>query len=118
VIFALSDFRFFDEASVNQLGHLARHAELVFVLIYDPVEATAPPPGLYPITDGERFFTLDTAAANIAREHRSRFEEHRERVRGACRRHGARFMGLATDEPLTATLRQRLAAHGVSLGEA
>ena len=60
-VILLSDFANFDAATEINLAQLARHNELTLLHIYDPLEASLPPPGRYRLSDGADEFVIDTA---------------------------------------------------------
>ena len=60
LIFLFSDFREWDQQVKTALSRLGAHHEVVALFIYDQVEQVAPPPGSYPITDGQVHGVLQT----------------------------------------------------------
>lgn len=100
-VVVISDFHALDAAASDELLRLGQHTRLDLLQIYDPLEAIAPPPGCYRISDGERELTLDL---------RDEAERHAFieplRARGAAlgalaKRCGARLASHAThDDPL------------------
>ncbi|MCP5197078.1 MAG: DUF58 domain-containing protein [Gammaproteobacteria bacterium] len=112
LVFLLSDFRGASNPAVAQaFARLAAHSEVVVILVYDPLEAEAPPPGRYPVCDGQCFTVLDTSAPGVAEAYRQRFASRRDAVRMLCHRHGGHFLMLATDQPTPESLRHGLAIH-------
>jgi uncharacterized protein (DUF58 family) len=117
LVFLLSDFRGLSAGCAAWLARLGRANEVVLVHVSDPLEALAPPPGLYPVTDGARRGLLDTRTdARRAAWHR-RFADHVAAVQGLARRHRAHLLTLRTDEPvgpaLSLGLRPRRAAGAI-----
>ncbi len=108
VLFLLSDFRGADEETEHRMMQLSIHNDVVVIFIYDPLEAAAPAPGRYPISDGNGFITLDTTSDRARSAYRQRFEARRERLSAVCRRHRMRFITLATNDPLMRILRHAL----------
>ncbi|MCP4043734.1 MAG: DUF58 domain-containing protein [Gammaproteobacteria bacterium] len=116
LVFILSDLRGLDEEGERRLIRLSRHSDLVMVLIFDPLEADLPPSGVYRISDGRGFLTMDTGERELIREFHRRFRERRGHLEELCRRNEIHFMALSTDEPLAKTLhrglRLRFSGHG------
>jgi uncharacterized protein (DUF58 family) len=92
------------------LPRLTGSAALMLVLVYDPLEATAPPPGYWPVSDGRGRLTLDLTTAPRRKHWERRLTDRREALQALARRHGARCLTLATNQPIAVTL-----AHGLGL---
>ena len=104
LIFLLSDFAGLAPADGAWLARLGSGSELVLVHVYDALEAAAPPPGRYPVTDGTRRGLLDTAATALRQAWYRRFSEHVSLLEGLCRRYQAHLVSLRTDQPVGETL--------------
>lgn len=111
LIFLLSDFRGLPQQAEQSFARLAAHNDVVSILIFDPVEAAAPPAGRYPLSDGQRFAVLDTGDPTVADAYRNRFASHRDAVRALCHRYGSHFLTLATSQPVPEALRRGLIVH-------
>lgn len=75
-------------------------SELVLIHLFDPLEVAAPPPGLYPVSDGPIRRLLDTGQASGREAWTRRFEGHLARLREVCQRHRAHLISLRSDQPL------------------
>jgi uncharacterized protein (DUF58 family) len=117
LVFLLSDFQGLTRERAAWLAQLGRANELVLIHVRDPLEEIAPPPGLYPVTDGSRRGLLDTETDARRAAWCRRFTDHQELVEGLARRHQAHVLKLRTDEPvgpaLSRGLRPRRAEGGV-----
>lgn len=98
-----SDFRQLDAAGETLIRRIGRRADCLLVLVHDPFEAVAPPPGRYPVTDGTRSFWLDFSDPTLRRRHEAEFAAHRERLATLCQQADARLLALATDDAPVAT---------------
>lgn len=99
----LSDFHALDADAEHALLQLRSGARLTLVQVFDALEATPPPAGIYRIGDaqGERTLDLRTAAARAA--YGAPFRARRDRLASLARRLGAAMIPLATDDdPLLA----------------
>jgi uncharacterized protein (DUF58 family) len=106
-VFVISDFHDFDEEARMHLAHLARTAEVTCIHVYDALEAAAPPPGRYLVSDGERVAAL-AAGDRVWRErYVARFEHRRSELKEFCRRRGVELMALRTDADVERALAKR-----------
>ena len=109
LIFLLSDFREWDGQAKTALLRLGAHHEVVAIFIYDQVERIAPPPGSYPITDGQQHFgILQTHSPAIVQAYAQAFEARYEAMHRLCRSRGMGFLSLATHEDIPVHLGKRL----------
>ena len=106
LIFLLSDFREWDEQAKNSLIRLSHHHEIVALLVYDQLEQEAPPPGLYPVTDGIQMGILNTKAAKTNQSYSDQFRQRYEDVRRMCLTHGIGFIPLGTHDDIPFQLRR------------
>jgi len=114
LVVLLSDFRDVDERSELHLAQLARHNDVVMLFIYDELEATLPPAGLYRIGDGEQTLTLDSTVSALRESYHQRFITRREALKTLCRRHGICFIPCATTQSLSKVLRDGLGLRGAA----
>ena len=80
LICVISDHYHLTEDIRTHLGKSCAHGDLIGVWIHDPLEAQAPPPGRYPITDGTSRGMLDSAITGLRDAHR---DDRRVRFCGA-----------------------------------
>lgn len=101
LVFLLSDFRGFEESAWSQLTLLGRHNDLVLLFIYDPLERSLPPPGLYRISDGHGDALLDSFDSAKVEAHRRRFDSHLEKLEQLAQRNGMHLISCSTvEDPL------------------
>ncbi len=108
LVFLLSDFAGLSRDDGAWLARLGAGSELVLVQIFDPLEAAAPPPGRYPVTDGTRRGMLDTRSAVGREAWYRRFSEHVSLLEDLSLRHHAHLISLRTDQPVGETLQRGL----------
>lgn len=108
LILLLSDFIDIDHGARRQLSHLSRHCDLAAVRLYDPIEQELPPPGQYPITDGDQVALLDTGSAELRRQYHQLFASRGAEIRELCNHYRARLFSIATDQPLMEAIREAL----------
>jgi len=112
LVVILSDFRELGDGADKHLGALARHNDVIAGLLYDPLEAAAPPAGRYRLGVDGRRLDLDTGRDAVAQLWSARFNEHRESVRRLCRRHAIHLMEVATSQQPLRALQVGLARRG------
>lgn len=117
LLHVIGDFADLDEperaaATARQLARLARRCEVACVLVYDALEAAAPPPGAYRVSDGARVLELPAASRRWREQYAARFAARRERLETLCRERGMAFVALATGDDCATVLRAARAAHG------
>jgi uncharacterized protein (DUF58 family) len=103
-VFLIGDFYELDEAGREHLGQLSRRCEVSCVLVYDPLEAQAPPPGRYRVTDGRRVAAISPPGGRRRDAWGRPFAARRDALRELCRRHRIRLLPLRTDEEPAAAL--------------
>jgi uncharacterized protein (DUF58 family) len=111
LVFLLSDFANLDGVTETNLTQLARHNELMLMLIYDELERELPPPGNYRLSDGDDEFVLDAADPDYRQLYAQRFTDRIDRIRGIARRNAMSFLTCRTDEDPFLILYQALASN-------
>jgi uncharacterized protein (DUF58 family) len=109
LVFLLSDFANLDAVTETNLTQLARHNELMLMMIYDVLERELPPPGNYRLSDGDDEFVLDAADPDYRQLYAQRFTDRIEQVRGITRRNAMSLLTCRTDEDPYLALHQALA---------
>jgi uncharacterized protein (DUF58 family) len=106
LICLLSDFSGLDEQGIAHLGQLARHSNVLFGAINDPLDAELPPPGTYRVGDGMKFLSLTTADKQLRERYRQRHAAQQATLQQLCSRHRMTWLPLLTaDDPLRALQR-------------
>jgi hypothetical protein len=110
LVVVISDFAGVALDTGPWLAELAAGTELMLVLIYDPLEAAVPPPGLYPVSDGQRRGVLDLTRRRSRELYDRPFRVRLETLERLARRHRAHLVELATADPVGPTLALALKA--------
>jgi len=113
----ISDFADLDHperaaATSRQLARLAARCEVACILVHDPLEATAPPPGSYRVSDGTRVAELPADSRRWRARYAARFAARRVLLATKCRERGIALVALATGEDCAAALRALHAPRG------
>lgn len=111
-VFVISDFHDRDASVDRQWYRLARRHRVVPIMIYDRLEQELPPPGTYPVSDGERTLQLRTDLPHERRRFQALFQDHQQQLAQQANRLGARLLSCRTDQDVSALLRQYFGGDG------
>jgi len=95
-VVVVSDFAGLGEEGKRHLTELARRCDLTLVLVYDVLEAVAPPPGEYRVSDGEETRTIRVAGDEARDRYRETFEGRVEELKRFCRAHRTELVAVGT----------------------
>lgn len=108
LVFLISDFRGMNRPASMQLIRIARHSEVIMLLVYDPLEQRLPPPGRYRISDGRRERILDTRDRRFADDYARRFETRVTQLQELARRYRMFVLLCPTNGDLLSALQEGL----------
>jgi uncharacterized protein (DUF58 family) len=117
LIAVISDFAGIQREQSGWLARLASGQELLLIMVNDPLEAAPPPPGQYPVTDGQRWQQLNLTHEKQRLVYQSVFQQRLETVQRLAHRHHAHVLRLTTQQPVGATLARGLGARFGVLSE-
>lgn len=109
LIFIISDYYDFNEEAERQLQRLNRHNDVVGVLVYDPLEKKAPPPGTYQFSDGNQLFGINTQLKSSRTQYEAIFDQRLQRIKEKMAQMGCPLIHLSTEQDVAETLRTNLA---------
>ena len=98
LVFLLSDFAHLDATAEANLAQLARHNEVVMMMIHDELERELPPPGSYRLSDGDEEWVLNTADPEYRDLYAARFSERVAHIGHIARRNRMSLLTCRTDE--------------------
>lgn len=75
LVYLISDFRGLDASCEPHLSQLAKHCDVVLIMVSDPLESTLPKNGHYRFTDGFTDVTLNTANPQRLENYQQRFQQ-------------------------------------------
>ena len=102
-LFIISDFHDFDADCQRHIRQLAQHNDTVCIQVFDPIEFTLPPPGLYPITDGNQQSLLDWQSPQQRRQFEEQGQQQRQLLRSFLLQQQVPLLEIATtDDPMLA----------------
>jgi len=103
LVVVLSDFLGFSRAAQSYLSSVARHNEVLAVVLNDPFEQKLPPPGRYRLVAHDDELAIDTASKAARRDYEDAFLSRRHELEAFCQRYGVHLMPLSTeDDPVRA----------------
>jgi uncharacterized protein (DUF58 family) len=102
-----------DDATTQLVTRLNAHNDLIFVMVYDPVEARLPRAGRLTATDGERRLAFNTSRRRLQEDFASDFQTRLESLQNISRRQAIPLLPVSTAEPVAVQVR-RLLGHRVT----
>ena len=111
LVFVLSDFYALDDDSMQfdrVLFNLARSAELVLVLIYDPFEMNTLPAGKYRLSDGVQILEMDDSPEETRDRQKRAFQQRLKKLDALCHQMGMSGLCISTEGDLITQLQKVL----------
>ena len=108
LVFVISDFKHFDDITLQHFSLVSRHSDIVALQIFDPLEQQLPPPGSYSFTNGQRAITVNTHNKDLRKHYRLRFLEHQDRIRRQLASIGIPLIEISTAESVSDILNSSL----------
>ncbi len=103
LVYIISDFRGMNADTENRLSKLARHCEVVMILVYDPLERQLPTQGRYRFTDTHQEILVDTSNKQGVLSYQKKFQQHIENLQRLSKKRAIHFIQCASnDNPLQA----------------
>ena len=87
LIYIYSDFLQFDAETEKLLLYLAQRAQIILNFVYDPFEATPPPPDQYMVTDGQQKMIFNMLDAQNRENYRKLFQLKVLQLKEFARKH-------------------------------
>ncbi|HJO22788.1 MAG: DUF58 domain-containing protein [Myxococcota bacterium] len=103
-VFVLSDFYDFDDRWRLPLSDIGRRCDTTCILVYDALEAEAPPAGRYRVSDGNGVHAISSGGGGWRRAYSAPFDTRREALKDFCRSHRIQLLSLRTDDDPAAAL--------------
>jgi uncharacterized protein (DUF58 family) len=88
LIYLVSDFRGVSANTEAYMAKLARHCQLVFIFIYDPLEKALPEQGRYRFTNNERDVVIDSSDKQKLSSYQQRFQIHYDNLEALAKKLG------------------------------
>jgi uncharacterized protein (DUF58 family) len=105
MVFLISDFRDWDNATRLQVTRIARHSDVVLIFIYDPLEANLPSGKRLKFTDGTHLAVVDTSSEITTEHYKQNFFSRKTSIEHYARSNKIPFISCSTiDNPFTVLL--------------
>ncbi len=103
LVVLLSDFHGLSRIGQSYLSSVARHSEVLAVVLSDPFERRLPPPGRYRLLADEDELAIDTHSARARRDYEEAYARRSHALELYCQRYGIHHLELSTaDDPVAA----------------
>lgn len=96
-IYLYSDFYDFSHDIEKSITHLAQHRHVILNFVYDPFEASAPPPNQYTVSDGQRSSLFNMQDEKNREAWHSQFQQKLNQLRYFSRKYRITFNLYCTD---------------------
>ena len=107
-VFLISDFRQYNNPARSHLLNLARHNDVILLMVYDRLETELPPPGEYRVSFAGREFAIDTSNDRSRAEYRTRFNTCLNELKQLSRSGKINFIHCSTEDDPVMVLQQGL----------
>lgn len=105
LIYIISDFRGMNEEVERYFAILARHCEIILILVYDPLESQLPTKGHYRFTDNTSEVMVDTSDQQRMQQYQQKFQHHRTNLETLAKKLNIRLLHCASHEDPVEVLR-------------
>lgn len=104
----ISDFSGMTRTAQAYIAGVARHSEVLAVVVSDPLERELPPPGRYRVVSEDEEASIDTYSKAAREEYAAQFTSRREEMDRFFHRYGIHVLPLSTDDDTVESLQQAL----------
>jgi len=104
-VYIISDFRGMNPAVENYLAKLARHCDVIMILVYDPLESHLPAKGRYRFTDNTADIVVDAGDKQRVLKYQQKFQQHCADLQVLSNKLNIRLLRCASNEDPVQVLR-------------
>ena len=105
LVYIISDFRGINHTIENYLAKLARHCDVIMILVYDPLESHLPAKGRYRFTDTKTDIVVDTDDKQQIMSYQEKFSQHCSYLQTLTKKLNIRLLLCATNDKPVEVLR-------------
>lgn len=105
LVYIISDFRGLNHIIENYLAKLAKHCEVVMILVYDPLESDLPTKGRYRFTDNTTDIVVDTGDKQRVLSYQQKFQRHCTEMQKLATKLNIRLLHCASNDDPVQVLR-------------
>lgn len=107
-VFLLSDFRYFDDIAETHLMNIAKHCDVSWMHIFDPLEQELPPAGKYRLSNGEHEIEISTFNKEYRNNYTKRFLEQQAYLQNVALRGRMHYQTCQSNEDPFTKLRNTI----------
>ncbi len=108
LVVVISDFVGLQRNAQAYLTGVARHSEVLAVVVSDRLERELPPPGRYRMVSNEQDISIDTFARGAREEYAQAFVKRNDELETFLHRYGIHSLALSTDDDPISSLQKAL----------
>jgi uncharacterized protein (DUF58 family) len=108
LVIVISDFVGMSRNAQSYLSGVARHNEVLAILLSDPLERRLPPPGRYRLVSHDEEMAIDTYARGARSDYQRLFEDRIAAMEKFSQRYGIHLLQLSTEDDPIQSLQQAL----------
>ena len=108
LVVIISDFTGFSRNARAYLAGVARHNEVLAIVVNDPLERELPPPGHYRLVSHDDEMAIDTYSRSARKDYQAAFAARAEEQEQYFHRYGIHVLPLSTDDDPVQRLQQAL----------
>jgi len=105
LVYIISDFRGLDQQAELFLAKLARHCDVVLILVFDWLERQLPTQGRYRFTDQNKDLVVDTGDRHKVMQYQEKFNQHYLHLERLGNKLNMKFMQCSTGQEPADSLR-------------
>ncbi|GAW86914.1 conserved hypothetical protein [Bathymodiolus platifrons methanotrophic gill symbiont] len=105
LVYIISDFRGINHTIENYLAKLARHCDVIMILVYDPLESHLPAKGRYRFTDTKTDIVVDTSDKQQIMSYQEKFSQHCSYLQTLTKKLNIRLLLCASNDKPVEVLR-------------
>lgn len=111
-VYIISDFNELNDDIEKHLTYIGMHCDVVCIQIFDTLEQTPPPAGMYRITDGKETVSIRTDNPSWRQKYEKIFEDKRDRLKSFCKKRRFIYVALRTDQDMPDIVRRAVLKGG------
>jgi len=108
MIIIISDFLHMGVSTEKQLSRLSKHNELIMLRTFDPIEEELPPPGFYPVSDGNETLLINSKSETARQNYIDWADTHKDTLKSLARKFKAAYIQVSTHKDTAETLQRVL----------
>lgn len=108
LVVIISDFTGLSRTAQAYIAGVARHSEVLAVVVSDPLERELPPPGRYRLVSEDEEASIDTYSKSAREDYATQYSNRQADLDHFFHRYGVHVLPLSTDDDTVESLQQAL----------